>query len=290
MNQFVLVCNSTIDETAEYFETNDIKCAPLSFTIDARTIVDDLGKTLPYHDFYQMLRAGKTAITSQATPATYLNLFREACESGRDVLYVGFSSGLSGSFEAGRLAATEVLSEFPERVIRCVDSLCAAGGERILVDKARAFRDAGMSVNDAGDALEEMRRYIIHLITVDDLKHLWRGGRVSRSAAVFGTLAGVKPIIFVDNEGKLNVCHKVRGRRASLEYLGDKLLSEIEYKDQICRISHGDCEADAQYLADYLAQKAGIQTEIRVLDTVLGSHTGPGVVTLFYIGKERAPF
>lgn len=307
MKKFVLVANSTIDETAAYYAENDIKCASLSFTIDGQTIKEDFGATLPFHDFFEKLRAGMTSSTSQAQVGDYLGLFREACEQGLDVVYLGFSSGLSGSYDAGCIAAREVGADFPERTIRCVDTLAAAGGECVLVEEARRLRDLGKTADECADAIEEMKLRVVHLVTVDDLNHLWRGGRVSRTSAVLGTLVGIKPVIYLDDDGKLQVCHKVRGRKPSLEYLGDELLRQLDAREaalrqagqeeeaglvrsQTVRISHGDCEADAEYLADYLRAHGVPHIAIRMIDTVIGSHTGPGVVALFALGNQRRAF
>lgn len=290
MSKFVLVGNSTTDETAAYYGRHDVKCASLSFTIDGRTIKEDFGQTLSFEDFYGLLRAGKTSTTSQAQMEDYLRIFREACEAGLDVLYVGFSSGLSGSYNAGCMAAAEMIREYPRRIIRCVDTLSAAGGELILLDLARRMRDDGKEVEETARALEALRPRVVHLVTVDDLGHLWRGGRVSKSTAVLGSLIGIKPLVYVDNDGKLQVCGKVRGRKKALLHLGDTVLAQITDKTVPVRISHGDCVQDAQFLSDYLLEKGRIQSEIRMLDTVLGSHTGPGVMTAFFIGSSRAPF
>lgn len=307
MKKFVLVANSTIDETAAYYADNDIHCASLSFTIDGLTVKEDFGATLPFHDFFEKLRAGKTSVTSQAQVGDYLGFFRTACEQGLDVVYLGFSSGLSGSFDAGCIAAREVAAEFPERAIRCVDSLAAAGGECILVEEARRLRDLGKTADECAEAIEALRLHVVHLVTVDDLNHLWRGGRVSRTSAVLGTLVGIKPVIYLDNSGKLQVCHKVRGRKPSLEYLADELLRQLDereaalrsagneaeaqrVREQTVRISHGDCEADAEYLADHLRARGVSNIAIRMIDTVIGSHTGPGVIALFGVGNERRAF
>lgn len=309
MKKFELVANSTIDETAAYYADNDIKCASLSFTIDGQTIKEDFGATLSFHDFFEKLRAGKMSSTAQAQVGDYLEIFRDACARGLDVVYVGFSSGLSGSFDAGRIAAQEIGEEFPERVIRCVDTLAAAGGECILVDEARKLRDRGATADECADTIEKLKLKVVHLVTVDDLNHLWRGGRVSRTSAVLGTLAGIKPVIYLDNDGKLQVCHKIRGRKKSLEYIGDELIRQMdareatlramgdefleqikENREQTVRISHGDCAEDAEYLANYLRERGVKNIAVRMIDTVIGSHTGPGVVALFGVGDQRRAF
>ncbi|MFR3785796.1 MAG: DegV family protein [Agathobaculum desmolans] len=288
MLPFVLVTDSTIDETAAYFEKNDIKCAPLAFTIDDRTIEEDCGQTVSFHQFYDLLRQGKQASTSQAKLDTFLQIFRTALEGGQDILYIGFSSGLSGTYQAGCMARDELAPQYPDRRIFCIDSLSATGGEYLLVDKAREMRDSGCSAEVTAAAIEQMRLHVIHLITVDDLGHLHRGGRLSKTSAVVGGLLGIKPIIWVDDQGKLGVGGKVRGRQKAIQYLADRTLRELSDKNQTVRICHGDCPEDAQTLADLLLQR-GVRSDIRYIGTVIGSHTGPGVLTTFFFGGDRKP-
>lgn len=288
MYPFTLVTDSTIDETASYFSQNDIKCVPLAFTIDNRTIEEDCGQTVSFHQFYDLLRQGKQSSTSQAKLDTFLTVFREALDAGQDILYIGFSSGLSGTFHAGCMARDELAPLYPDRKIFCVDSLAATGGEYLLVDKAREMRDSGCSAEVTATAIEQMRLHVIHLVTVDDLGHLHRGGRLSKTSAVVGSLLGIKPLIWVDNEGKLSVCGKVRGRQKAIQYLADRTIREMSDKKQTVRICHGDCLEDAQKLADILKQN-GVQSDIRYIGTVIGSHTGPGVLTTFFFGGDRKP-
>lgn len=288
MHPFALITDSTIDENASYFTENDIRCAPLSFTINGRTIEEDCGMTVSFPQFYDLLREGKMSTTSQARPDTFVQLFRAALESGQDVLYIGFSSGLSGTFHAGCMARDELAPQFPDRKIFCVDSLSATGGEYLLVDKAREMRDSGCSAEVTATAIEEMRLHVIHLVTVDDLAHLHRGGRLSKTSAVVGSLLGIKPLIWVNNEGKLDVCGKVRGRQKAIAHLAERTLNELSDKNQTVRIAHGDCLEDAQALAALL-QKGGVDTDIRYIGTVIGSHTGPGVLATFFFGGERKP-
>ena len=288
MHPFTLITDSTIDENASYFAKNDIKYAPLSFTIDNRTIEEDCGQTVPFHQFYDLLRQGKRSTTSQATLDTFLQLFREALDAGQDVLYIGFSSGLSGTFHAGCMARDELAPLYPDRKTFCVDSLSATGGEYLLVDKARDMRDSGCTAEVTAAAIEQMRLHVIHLVTVDDLNHLHRGGRLSKTSAVVGSLLGIKPLIRLNDEGKLEVCGKVRGRQKAIQYLAERTLRELSDKNQVVRIGHGDCPDDAQTLADLL-QKGGVRADIRCIGTVIGSHTGPGVLTTFFFGGDRKP-
>ncbi len=288
MRKFTLVTDSTIDETAAYFEKNDIKCAPLSFTIDDRTIEEDCGQTVSFHQFYDLLRQGKMSQTSQAKLETFLRLFRESLEAGMDVLYIGFSSGLSGTYNAGCMARDELSSQYPDRKIFCVDSLSATGGEYLLVEKAREMRDSGCTAEVTAAAIEQMRLHVIHLVTVDDLNHLHRGGRLSKTSAIVGSLLGIKPLIWVNDEGKLGVCGKVRGRQKAIAHLAERTVREMADKSQTVRIGHGDCPEDAKMLADLLLRQ-GVKSDIRYIGTVIGSHTGPGVLTTFFFGGERKP-
>lgn len=286
---FALITDSTIDETAAYFTQHQIAYAPLSFTIDHHTAEEDCGQTVPFPQFYQLLREGKQAVTSQAKLDTFLRLFRAALEQEQDILYIAFSSGLSGTYQAGCMARDELAPAFPERKILCVDSLSATGGEYLLVKKAQEMRDSGCSLEETAAAIVQSRLHIVHLITVDDLDHLYRGGRLSKASAVLGGLLGIKPVIFVNDEGKLQVCHKVRGRQKALEYLGSRALKELANPTETVRICHGDCLADAQYLADYLQKQGGVSSDIRYIGTVIGAHTGPGIVGIFFTGKKRSP-
>lgn len=288
MYPFTLVTDSTIDENASYFSQNDIKYVPLAFTIDNRTVDEDCGQTVSFHQFYDLLRQGKQSTTSQAKLDTFLTVFREALDAGQDVLYIGFSSGLSGTFHAGCMARDELAPLYPDRKIFCVDSLSATGGEYLLVDKAREMRDSGCSAEVTAAAIEQMRLHVIHLVTVDDLGHLHRGGRLSKTSAVVGSLLGIKPLIWVDDEGKLSMCGKVRGRQKAIQYLADRTIREMSDKKQTVRICHGDCLEDAQTLANLLKQN-GVHSDIRYIGTVIGSHTGPGVLTTFFFGGDRKP-
>lgn len=285
-----LVADSVIDAPASFFKEHDVLCAPLSFTLEgAGTVVDDLGETVPFHSFYEALRAGKACTTSQANPETFLSLFRPLLEAGKDIIYIGFSSGLSGSYRSGEIAAAELAPLFPQRKIVCIDTKAAAGGHGLLVRRAVQMREAGLSAEKTASWVADNSPRVCHWVTVDDLHYLQRGGRVSKTAAVMGSLIGIKPIIYVDEEGKLVPVDKVRGRRQSLDYLCDKLRLTIkEPESQTVRISHGDCLADAKYLKECILSKTPVkEVEIDMLDNVIGAHAGPGTVALFFLGDKR---
>lgn len=287
-HRFVLITDSTVDENAGYYAENDIPYAPLSLTVDGRTLEEDCGQTLSFHDFYDLLRQGKQASTAQAKMDCFLRLFEQALAAGQDVLYVGFSSGLSGTYQAGCMAAAELAPRYPDRKILCVDSLAATGGEYLLVDKAREMRDQGCTAEETAAEIERLRLQVVHLFTVDDLNHLYRGGRLSRASAIVGSLLGIKPLLYMDDAGKLCVHGKLRGRQNVIRWLAERALCGITDRNTPVRISHGDCLEDAQLLADLLA-KGGVQADIRYVGTVIGSHTGPGVLAIFFFGEQRKP-
>ena len=287
-HRFVLITDSTVDENAGYYAENDIPYAPLSLTVDGRTLEEDCGQTLSFHDFYDLLRQGKQASTAQAKMDRFLRLFEQALAAGQDVLYVGFSSGLSGTYQAGCMAAAELAPRYPDRKILCVDSLAATGGEYLLVDKAREMRDEGCTAEETAAEIERLRLQVVHLFTVDDLNHLYRGGRLSRASAIVGSLLGIKPLLYMDDAGKLCVHGKLRGRQNVIRWLAERALCGITDRNTPVRISHGDCLEDAQLLADLLA-KGGVQADIRYVGTVIGSHTGPGVLAIFFFGEQRKP-
>lgn len=290
MRRFALVTDSVIDAPAEFFTENDVRYVPLSFTLEGvGTVVDDFGKTVPYQEFYKALREGKNVSTSQGNMEYFLQVFRELLEAGQDIVYVGFSSGLSGSYNSGSMAAQELAPQYPDRKIFCIDTKAAAGGHGLLARHAQEMRDQGASAEETAKWVTDTMMKVCHWVTVDDLHYLQRGGRVSKTAAVMGSLIGIKPIIYVDNDGKLIPCHKVRGRRQSLEYLAAKLRDTIvNPAGQTVRISHGDCLEDAEYLKQVILDTTAVQrVEIDMLDNVIGAHAGPGTVALFFIGQKR---
>lgn len=289
MNTFALITDSVIDATEEFFVKEEIDWVPLLFTLDGQTVTDDLGKTISYESFYQALRKGANVSTSQCTVENFLTAFARPLEQGRDVVYIGFSSGLSGNYQAACLAANELREQYPDRQLYCVDSLCAAGGHGLLVRAVQEKRKAGWTAEQTARWAEENKRKVIHWFTVDDLFYLQRGGRVSKTAAVVGSLVGIKPILFVDDQGKLIPQAKVRGRRQSLEMLAKNMQRDIvEPEKQVVRISHGDCYEDAVYLRDYLLKNSQVKgVEIDALNNVIGAHSGPGTVALFCFGRQR---
>ncbi len=287
---YVLITDSGSDLPYAYYEEHDILFLSIRINLNGQTFDDDAGKTLTYKDFYRQIHDGAMPTTSMINLDSYLHVFESVLKSGRDIIYLGFSSGLSGSFGASRIAATELSERYPERRIQVFDSRCASLGLGLLVDYVRRLRDEGRSFDEVCQWVEDNAQRINHFVTVNDLMHLHRGGRVSRTSAVVGTLIGIKPMIYVNPEGKLIVCAKKRGRRAALE----ELLSYMEqYTDHTgaldtIAISHSDCEEDARTVERLVKSRYQVGHVIfNYIGTVIGSHTGPGTVALFFLGKTR---
>ncbi|MBO4982065.1 MAG: DegV family protein [Lachnospiraceae bacterium] len=287
---FKIVTDSTADLPKEYMEEHDLGCMYLSCIIDGVTYGQD--NQLPEKEFYGLMRnEGKMPTTSQINPEEAKAAFEKYLEKDKEILYLAFSSGLSGTYNSVRIAAEELMEERPDCRIIVIDTLAASLGEGLLVYKAVALRDAGKSLDEVADWVRENLLHLTHVFTVDDLFHLYRGGRVSKSAAVLGTLVGIKPKLHVDNEGHLIMLGKVRGRKKSLTALVDYMEEKMgSYRDQndIVFISHGDALEEAEFVRDQIKERFGIDSFlINYVGTVIGSHTGPGVIALFFMGEER---
>ena len=213
MGQFKIVTDINADLPASYLEEHEIEVMYLSYTIDQNTY--SRGKELDYKEFYRLMREGKMPTTSQVNPDEAKRVFLEAMKESSEILCLSFSSGLSGTYNSARIAAEEMLEEYPDLKIRVVDSKCASLGEGLFVHKAVTMRAEGKSMVETADWLEENISHFVHIFTVDDLNHLYRGGRVSKTAAVIGTMVNIKPILHVDDEGHLVPIGKVRGRKKS---------------------------------------------------------------------------
>ena len=215
---------------------------------------------------------------------------RGLLEQGRDILYLGFSSGLSGTFEATELLMRDLAAEFPERTLLAVDTLAASGGEGLLVWHAVQRARAGAPIGEVRDWVEENKLHLAHWFTVDDLMFLFRGGRVSKTAAWAGTMLNIKPVMHVDDEGHLIPLEKVRGRKKSLNALVDHMeKSAVQPIDQqMVFITHGDCLEEAEYVAEQVKERFGVkEVVINYVDPVIGAHSGPGTMALFFLADKR---
>lgn len=292
MAEFLIVTDSTADLPDEYLQEHGVKVMSLCYIIGGETYGGDTGKELEWKKFYEMLREGHMSTTSQVNPDEARKHFEEYLADGvREILYLAFSSALSGTYNSVRIAAEEVMEAHPDCKIIVIDTLCASLGEGLLVHRAVELRDAGKGLKETADWIEKHVLNLVHMFTVDDLNHLYRGGRVSKTTAIIGTMAGIKPVLHVDNDGRLVAVGKVRGRKKSLLRLVDCMEEQMgSFKEQndIIFISHGDALEDAEFVAEEIKKRFGIDKFIinRVGPTI-GAHTGTGVIALFFMGDVR---
>lgn len=287
MREYVITVNSTVDLPKEWLEERHVPVIPLKYTIDGQTYDDMAGLTS--REFFQKLREGKMAVTSQINPGEAKAALEPFLKEGKDVLHLAFSSGLSGTCNSMMIAAEELREEYPEAKVIVIDTLCACLGEGLLLHKALQQKAAGKTIDETAAWVEENKLHICHDVTVDDLNHLHRGGRISKATAVVGTMVKIKPIIHMDNNGKLQVIGKERGRKKSLNTIVDMAAEQAKgWDNDIIMITHGDCIEDAEYVAGLVREKMGIENIlINNIGTVIGSHTGPGVVAVFCMGNKR---
>ncbi len=285
---FVLMTDSSADLDEALQKELDVNVVSLTVSVDGGEYIP--GSELNVKEFYNSLREGKTATTSAINLDAAISAMESYVAEGNDLLYVAFSSGLSSTAQTGKLAAEELSEKYPDRKIRVVDSLCASLGQGLLVYYASTLREEGKSIDEVCDWLEANKLNLCHWFTVDDLHHLKRGGRVSAATAIVGTMLSIKPVLHVDNEGHLINVSKARGRKASIQALAAKIgeTGLIEPSEQVIYISHGDCIDDANYLADIIREKYNPKKiVIGYVGAVIGAHSGPGTLALFFLGKER---
>ena len=290
MSEFVLMTDSSADLSQEMVQELGVTVLPLSFTIQGkvyRNYPDNREMDLPL--FYDMLRAGELATTSAVNVAEYTQAVEPILQEKKDVLILAFSSGLSSTYQASVLAAEELREKYPDRKIYTVDTLCASLGQGLLVYLAVQEQRKGKNIEEVRDWAEAAKLHLCHQFTVDDLHFLKRGGRISATTAVVGSMLQIKPVLHVDNEGRLINIGKARGRQASLKALVDKMEKTVtEEGKKTVFISHGDCRKDAVAVADMVRERFGTQdVRINYVGPVIGAHSGPGTLALFYLGTER---
>lgn len=290
MKEFVIVTDTTTDLPRDYVEKHHLYMMSLPYTLEGTSYTWE--KPMPVKDFYDKMRAGSLPTTSQANPEEAALLYESILKDNDvDILHIAFSSGLSGSFNSCRIASADVCEKYPDHQIVVVDSLAATLGQGLLVYKAVQLKEAGKSLDEVAAWVEENKYHLVHNFTVDDLFHLHRGGRLSKTAAIVGTMINLKPVLHVDDEGHLVMLSKVRGRKKSLIGLVDcmeKQLGDWKDKNDIIFISHGDCPEDAQFVADLIKERFGYENfMIDYIGATIGAHSGPGTVALFYLGDHR---
>lgn len=243
----------------------------------------------PAKEFYDKMRAGGVAKTAAVNSQAFEDAFEEILKSGKDVLYLGFSSGLSTTYNSGRIAAAALAEKYPDSKVIAVDTLSASAGFGLLLYLTVQKKNAGAGIDESAEYAKSLIYKLCHWFTVDDLVYLKRGGRISSLTAIAGTILGIKPVLHMDNEGHLVGVSKVKGRKNAISAMADKYTELAEDKEGgLVFISHGDCEADALSLAKILKDRHGVDTELIVnVGSVIGAHSGPGTLALFFIGEKR---
>ena len=289
MSEYVITTDNNSDLPEKYLKDHGVGCMYLSYSMDGKNYTH--GNFLPEHEFYEAMRNGSMPTTAQVNPENAKALLEPYLKEGKDILHIAFSSGLSGTYNSSRIAAEELMEEYPDRKIIVVDSLSASLGQGLLVWLAQQKKELGQTLEDVADWVEKNKLKMVHLFTVDDLNHLYRGGRVSRTTAIVGSMLNIKPVLHVDNEGKLTAIGKVRGRKKALQELVKLMDEKIGSFGADCDtifISHGDCEQDAQYVVAKVKEKYNIKNIIiNQVGATIGAHSGPGTMALFFVGDVR---
>ncbi|MCR4955528.1 MAG: DegV family protein [Lachnospiraceae bacterium] len=290
MKDYIIMTDSTTDLPLSYFKEHHVEFVTLPYIINDETYEGD--HQLDVKEFYQKMRDGALPTTTQVNPETALEKYREITSNADvDILVLAFSSGLSGTYNSMRIAAEEFEEEDSEHRIVIIDTLGASMGEGLIVHKAVCNKEKGMSLDENAAWVEENKLHVAHNFTVDDLFHLHRGGRVSKTAAIVGSLASIKPMLHVDDEGHLIKLSTVRGRKKSIHALlkaMEERIGDYEKENDVVFISHGDCEEEARFLANLIEERFGIHNfMINHVGPTIGAHTGPGVIALFYMADHR---
>ena len=289
MNKFKILTDSACDLPFELLEQNDVDVIGLIVNYNGKEYVEDNWKSVDISSYYTSLKEGATPTTSQITPNRFYDYFKPYLEKGMDILYVGFSSSLSGTYSTANVAKSMLQEEFPDREILLVDSLCASAGFGLLVLKAAELKREGYAAEEIAQKLETLKYNINHIFTVDDLNHLKRGGRISGFSATMGTMLSIKPILYMSKEGKLLNIDKVKGRKKSIHALAEYLeKGKTEDLTKTVLIAHGNCEEDAALLKNLILEKK-LSDEVTVvpLGMVIGAHTGANVINMVFFGKDR---
>ena len=289
MRDYVITTDNNSDLPESYYTEHGVGCTYLSYTMDGQHYSHE--NFLPVKEFYDRMRKCSMPTTAQVNPEDARALIEPYLKAEKDVLHIAFSSGLSGSYNSARIAGEELQEEYPDRKIVVIDSLAASLGQGLLVYLAQKKKEEGKTMDEVAQWVMEHRLNMVHTFTVDDLNHLYRGGRVSKTTAVVGGVLNIKPVLHVDDEGKLIPVGKVRGRKKSLLALVDMMEEKLGNYKNSCDtifISHGDCEQDAQFVVDKIKEKYPIKTVLmNHVGATIGAHSGPGTVALFFVGENR---
>ena len=289
MAEFIISTDATCDLPEDFITASNLAVIPMRFTINNEEYISKGERELSAKEFYQLVRQGAMPKTALISPEECEQHFEKYLSQGVDVLHIAFSSALSGSCNSAKIAAEQMSEKYPNQKIIVIDSLCASLGEGLYVYYAVQYKNSSMSIEETAKKLESIKQNLCHYFTVDDLHHLHRGGRVSKTTAVLGSVLGIKPILHVDEEGRLIPIGKVRGRKQSLNQLVEKMKAKSSgLENSIFFVSHGDCEEDAKYVSELVKKECGIKKYmIHDIGPVIGAHSGPGTVALFFLGQSR---
>ena len=293
MSEFILSCCSTADMPLEFFQTRNVQLICFHFTMDGTEYADDLGQSIPFDEFYQRIADGAEPTTSQVNVQQYIEFFESFLKEGKDILHIVFSSGLSGSYNSACIARDTLAEQYPDNKIYLVDSLAASSGYGLLVDTAADMRDSGKTAEEIVAWLEENKLNLHHWFFSTDLTSYIRGGRVSPVAGFFGTMLKICPLLNVNDEGKLIPRQKCRGKSKAIDEIVAQMVAHAEggldYSGK-CFISNSACLVDAEAVASRVEEtfkNLNGKVMINNIGTVIGSHTGPGTVALFFYGDKR---
>lgn len=287
MSEYKIITDSGCDLPKEMLSQLGVQTVPLFVNFRGESLEDSVDEGIK--EIYNGLRNGEAASTSAVNPDRWMEKMESVLAEGMDVLTITFSSGLSTTYQSAVIAGNELKEKYPDRKILVVDSLAASLGQGLLIWYACKKKEEGLSVEELAAWVEENKLHLCHWVAVDDLMYLKRGGRVSATTAVVGTMLQIKPIIHVDDEGKLISVGKARGRKASIQTLVDKAIQlGKDYDNSTMFICHGDCAEDAEYLSGLVKEKCGVKNVfIGYIGAVIGSHAGPGTLALFFLGEHR---
>ena len=290
--EYVIVTDSTTDMGAQYYEENNVRFIGMHYTIDDEEYIQYSDKDMGIKDFYDKVRAGSMPKTSQVAYEDAYNLFEEIVKEDKDIFYLSFSGALSGSYQTLTLVAKDIMEKYPESTVKVIDSISACGGEGFLLHHCVTRRNQGADLEELTEYAEVIKYNTIHLFTVMDLNHLHRGGRLSKASAVFGTMLGIKPVLYFNDKGQLLPYAKVRGRKQSLDAMAKQMKEKYkEGENEEIFIHDADSREDAEYLGKLIMKMMPDVKKIRYghIGAVIGAHAGPSTIALFFIGKNREP-
>lgn len=284
-----LITDSASDLPLEFVKDNDIDFVPLGVNIDGNFILDDLGENFKMDEFYSLIRQGKMPSTSQANVFAFEEIFKKYVKEGYKIIYIGLSSALSGTFNSSVIARESVLEKYNDADISVIDSKSVSLGEGLLVYKACELINQGLDKDEIVNFIENIKEKVIHSIVVDDLAHLKRGGRISGATATVGSILNIKPTLTLDNEGKVVVKSKIKGKKKAIKYLASEIKDNaIDLENQTIFICHADCLTEAEELKNIILEESTVKDVIiNSIGVVIGTHGGPGTLAAVFIGKER---